>query len=175
MNEPVYRPPSVWITQALLLPFLVATAIALPITLLQCFSSEQMQSCSSPHRILAFLSSFLCFAVVLLTFWGLQKRKRYGKWLAVSLLIGGLVAGLAESRMLQLIYHSIAQWQPLPAPPYACWEKEHSFSRISHFCGYKSYQELVRRIISDILSASLLGFLAVRLLYSRDAKQFFRK
>jgi hypothetical protein len=175
MNKPVYRPPSVWITQILLVPFLVNFVIILPIVLLQCSSSEQTQSCSSPSRILAFLSSFLSFALVLSTFWGLQKRKRYGKWLAVNLLIGGLVVGLAKSHIFQLIYHSITQWHSLPAPPYECWKREYLFGNSSDSCGYKNYRELVWRIISDTLPSVILGFLAVRLLFGHAAKQFFHK
>jgi hypothetical protein len=175
MNEPVYRPPSVWITQVLLVPSLVSFAIALPIALLHCFSSEQTQSCSSPSSLLAFVSGFLSFLLVLLTFWGLQKRKRYGKWLAVSLLIGGSVVGLAKSHMFQLIYHSITQWRPLPVPPYECWKREFLAGNFMDSCGYKSYGELVWRIISEALPSVILGLLAVRLLFGHAAKRFFHR
>jgi hypothetical protein len=173
MNNSIYRPPSVWITQALLVPFLISTAIALPIALFQCFSAEQTQSCSSPIIVTSFATGLFSFVLVLLTFWGLQKRKQYGRWLAVILLVGGMVVAIADSHTLQLIYRSITQWQPLPAPPYECWEKEHAFSPISYSCGYKTYQELALRISLDVIPALLLGFLAARLLYSRPAKLFF--
>lgn len=176
MNKPVYRPPSVWITQIYLVPSLVSLAILLPISLFQCFSSEQTLSCSSPPRIASFVTGFLTLVLVFLTFWGLQKRKRYGKWLAVSLLIGGMVAAIAESHSLQLIYRSITQWQPLPDPPYECWESDELLTiRRRQSCGYSSYQELALRIILDALPALLLGFLAVRLLYSHAAKRFFHE
>jgi RsiW-degrading membrane proteinase PrsW (M82 family) len=60
----------------------------------------------------------LGFAVLFLAFWGLQKRKPYGKWLAAVLLLLGMIAAIAESNSFQLISHAISQWQPLPAPPY---------------------------------------------------------
>ncbi len=175
MNEPVHRPPSVWITQILLVPSLLNFVIVVPIAMVQYFSAEPMQSGSSSNRILDFGSGFLSFVLVLLTFWGLQKRKRYGKWLAVNLLIGGLVVGLAKSHIFQLIYYSIIQWHPLPIPPYECWEKAALFGNSIDSCGYKNYRELVWRIISDILPSVILGCLAFRLLYGHAAKQFFHK
>lgn len=176
MNETAYRPPCVWITQALLVPLLATYAIGLPIALFLCLSSAQRQSCLSPNMIPSLMATVLAFTLFLLTFWGLQKRKRYGKWLAVSLLMGGTISAIAESHSLQLIYHSIIQWRPLPAPPYECWEKRDLITRFSNrrqFCGYSSYRELVGRIVSEVLPALILGYLAVRLLYSRAAKNFF--
>jgi hypothetical protein len=149
----------------LLVSSLVILAIALPIALFNCFSSEQTLSCLS-SRSSFFATGCLTLLLICLTFWGLQTRKRYGKWLAVSLLMGGMVVAIAESHSFQLIYRSITEWQPLPAPPHECWEGDSS-------CGYSSYLELALRIVSDLLRAMLLGFLAARLLYSDAAKQFF--
>ncbi|MEE3717064.1 hypothetical protein V2H45_09935 [Tumidithrix elongata RA019] len=174
MNDPIYRPPSVWITQVLLVLCLISLAIALPIALFQCSSADPPFNCSSPLAIHALLTGFFTFVMLFLTFWGLQKRKRYGKWLAVSFLIGGMVTAIPKSPSLQLIYRSIVQWRPLPTPPYECWQKE-PLSISSYSCGYSSYPELVIRIISEILPALLLGFLAFQLLYSPAAKLFFHK
>lgn len=174
MSPPAYRPPSVWITQALLVPSLVTMAIALVIGLFQCFSSEPTLSCTSPPRIASFVSGFVSFGLIFLTFWGLQTRKRYGRWLAVSMLIGGMIVAIAESHSFHLIYRSITQWQPLPAPPYDCWEKQHPFDNISYSCGYQTYPGMVARLTADILPALILGFLATRLLFSAAAKRFFQ-
>jgi len=174
MNKPVYRPPSVWITQVLLIIALINLAIALPIRLFQCSITKPPFNCLSIFTINALLFDFLTLAIIFLTFWGLQKRKRYGKWLAVSLLVGGMVVGIFESNSFQLIYHSITQWQPLPAPPYECWEKNSSFNPISPSCGYHSYGELFFRIVLEVSPALLLGFLAVRLLCSDAVKRFFQ-
>lgn len=177
MHKPIYRPPSVWVTQVLLILALINSVVALQNTFFLCSSSGlsfPSFSCSSPFVISILLSRFLALAIIFLAFWGLQKRKRYGQWLAVILLFVGMVAVIAESPYLKLIYHSITQWRPLPTPPYECWKKEFSFSSISYWCGYKSYRELVFMIILECLPAGLLGFPAIRLLYSEAAKQFFQ-
>jgi heme/copper-type cytochrome/quinol oxidase subunit 4 len=172
MNKPIDRPPSIWITQILLaLPFL-NLAIALPVTVFQCFSSESVQSCLSTPKIISFAVACLMLVLLLLAFWGLQKRKRYGKWLAVALLVGGMVVAITEGHSLQLIYRLITQGQALPAPPYECWKSD-GLSYGSWSCGYSSYPELGLRIISDIVPALFLGFLLARLLSSPAAKRFF--
>ncbi len=171
MNQHIYRPPSVWITQILLVLTFGNLAIALPAGLVQCFTSGQIQSCSSFPKIASFVTGCLILVLLGLTFWGLQKRKRYSKWLAVSFLIGSMIVAIAQSPLLQLIYTSVTQGQSLPAS-YECW-KEDGLSYISRSCGYSSYPEMVQRIVLDILPAMLLGFLAVRLLYSDAAKRFF--
>lgn len=171
MNKPIYRPPSIWITQILLALTLGNLAIALPVGLVQCFTSEQIQSCSSFPKILSFGAGCLMLVLLGLTFWGLQKRKRYSKWLAVSFLIGGMIAVMAQRPLLRLIYDSVTQAQPLPSS-YECW-KEDGLSYISRPCGYSSYPEMVQRVVLDILPAILLGFLVVRLLGSDAVKRFF--
>ncbi len=173
MSPPAYRPPSVWMTQALLVPSLVTMAIALVIGLFQCFLSEQTLRCTSPPRLASFVSGFVSFALLLLTFWGLQTRKCYGRWLAVSMLIGGIIVAIAENHSFHLMYRSITQWQPLPAPPYECWEKEHSFSNFSQSCGYETYPGMAARFLVDFLPPLFLGFLATRLLFSSAVKRFF--
>jgi uncharacterized membrane protein len=175
MHKPVYRPPSVWVTQVLLVLALISSVVGLKTTLFLCSSAEPSFSfsCSSPFAINALLSHFLALAITFLAFWGLQKRKRYGKWLAVSLLVVGMVAVIIESHFLKLIYHSITQWQPLPAPPYECWEKEFEWS-FRYSCGYRSHQELLSRFISEVFTPLILGFLAARLLCSEAAKRFFQ-
>lgn len=170
----MYRPPSVWITQVIVAVPLVNLIIALPVALFQCSTASPPSNCSSPFMINALIRGCTSLAIAFLTFWGLQKRKRYGKWLAVSLLVAATVIGIAESHSVQLIYHSIIQWQPLPAPPYECWKKKYSFDSISYSCGYKSYGEFMLTLASETLPALLLGFLAMRLLYSDAAKRFFQ-
>lgn len=174
MHKSVYRPPSVWVTQILVMLTLINSGVALISTLFRCPSAEPPFNCSSPSVINALLSGCLVLAITCLAFWGLQKRKRYGKWLAVSFLVGGMVIVIVESPLFQLIYYSITQWQPLPAPPYECWKKSSSVSMISYPCGYNSYGELIVRLISESVPALLLGFLAVRLLYSDASKRFFQ-
>lgn len=175
MYQPVYRPPSVWVTQILLMLTLINSGVALISTLVLCPAAEPPFNCLAPSTINTLLFSGLALAITFLAFWGLQKRKRYGKWLAASFLVGSMVIVIVEIPLVQLIYHSITQWQPLPAPPYECWKKDSPLSLISHSCGYKSYGELVARLTSESLPALLLGFLTVRLLRSDAAKRFFQQ
>lgn len=176
MNESVYRPPSVWITQILLLVSLITWAIALLISIFRCVSTAQLFSCISRVTIYEFLNGFLMIVATGLAIWGLQKRQRYGKWLAVSLLIGAMIVGIIDSplpRAIQVIYLStIPTRVPLPDPLVAC---NHPFGNLTYFCGYESYQALVWKIISDLAPSLILGFLAFRLLYSHAAKRFFQK
>ena len=181
MDKPVDRPPSVWITQiVLILP--VVTWVVKLLTLLflrppaeQPVSSLQpFQPLPLPLEIALWARAFIMFAPLFFIFWGLQKRKRYGKWLAAILLIGGAVSVISESRSLQLVYRSLTQWHPLPAPPYECWESGALLGNTRILCGYSSYRELALKIIVDLLPALLLGFLSVRLLFGRAAKRFFR-
>jgi hypothetical protein len=172
MSDPIYRPPSVWITQVLLGVQLFSLIAALVVSSVQC-ALQLDPNCSLPNRLTWFASGSLAVALLFLTLWGLQTRTLYGKWLAAALLLLGMITVIAQSHSFQLIARSITQWQPLPAPPYECWENEH-LSLIQRSCGYSSYPGFVVNIISDGLPAGLLGLLAMRLLYGDAAKRFFR-
>lgn len=172
MNQPIYRPPSVWITQVIL----VFWAISLLIPLFRCFLAKQLFNCTSPFTIYEFLIIFLMIVLACLAVWGMQKRQRYGKWLAVSFLIGAMIVGIMDSplpRFLQVIYFSIISSRgSLPDPLDAC---NHPFGDLTYFCGYKSYQELMLKIVSDLFPSLVMGFLTFRLLYSHAVKRFFQK
>ncbi|MCM1984953.1 hypothetical protein [Lyngbya confervoides] len=169
----VYRPPSVWITQFLLMVSLIGLVISLIITLVLCFSANPPFGCPLSFLIGILMSRLLAIALNFLAFWGLQRRKRYGKWLAVSLLVAGMVVVIVESPYFNLLFHSITHWQPLPVPPYECWENSVGYSNERYFCGYENYQQLALRSISEAFPALILGFLAVRLLYGEPARRFF--
>lgn len=172
MSQPVYRPPSVWITQILFLLSSINSAIAL----FRCFSADRPLSCKSPVTIYGFLIDFFLIVLACLTVWGLQKKQRYSKWLAVSFLTGEMILGIIDSplpKAIELIYLSVILSRgALPDPRDAC---NHPFGDLTYFCGYESYQALMLKIISDLLPSLILGFLAFRLLYSHAAKRFFHK
>jgi hypothetical protein len=175
MSEPVYRPPSVWITQVFLLFSLVFSAIALPISVLQCFSSQPTLSCSSPPRIASFVITALTLILILLTYWGLQKRTLYGKWLGVIFLVIVMVVGIVKSPYFQIVSNSVTQGNPLPSPPYDCWQGSAANVEQSD-CGYSSYLDLaLRGTLAVLFPNILLGFLAIRLMSSRAARRFFNR
>jgi hypothetical protein len=175
MKPSVDRPPSIWITQALLLLSIVTLLLPLLLGLFQCFSADQTLSCSSSLRITQFIFVLIALALLLLAFWGLQKGKIYGKWLAIIYLTNIVVVSIAKSDFFQIIYRSVSRWQPIPAPPYVCGEKQAMFGNFKESCGYSNYPEMILMIIADILPAALIVFLIARLLYSKAAKQFFRR
>jgi hypothetical protein len=175
MKPSVDRPPSIWITQALLLLSIVTLLLSLLLGLFQCVSANQTLSCSSSLLITQFVFAIVALLLLLLAFWGLQKGEMYGKWLAVIYLTNIVVVSIAKGDFFQIIYRSVSRWQPLPMPPYTCWEKKIMFDNFSRSCGYSNYSEMIIMIISDFIAVSLIGFLITRLLYSNAAKQFFRK
>jgi hypothetical protein len=174
MSQPVDRPLSVWITQLLLMPMLIMSPIVLSTSLFECFSSSQKINCLSQPRITSFIISFLVLVILSWTFWGLQTGKIYGKWLAIILLTSSIVISIAKSNTFMLIRRSILLWQPLPTPPYECWERKAMFGNFREYCGYSNYLGLMLNIISDFLPALLMGFLVVKLIYGRMNKNFFR-
>ncbi|MGG6297012.1 hypothetical protein ACQ4M4_21665 [Leptolyngbya sp. AN02str] len=175
MNQSVSRPLSVLLTQVLLIAPVFTSAIAIPTEVSLCLSATPPNRCLIVPTLTALLIQVLVLIISLITFWGLQTRKHYGKWLAVSFLIGIGIAAIAQTNSFSMIYQFITQGKPFPAPPYACWDQQDLLSPVSYSCGYDSYGGLVLRIISDALPALIFGFLAMRILYSSAAKQFFHR
>jgi hypothetical protein len=175
MNPSVDRPPSIWITQAFLLLSIVSLLIPLLMGLFQCFSAGQTLICLSSPRIVVLISTFVALSLLSLTFWGLQKGKLYGKWLAVIYLTSIVVVSIAKGDFFQIIYRSISRGQLIPAPPYECWEQKVMFGNFRRSCGYSNYSQMILMIVGDILPALLIGLLIARILYGNKAKQFFHK
>lgn len=174
MDQPPGRPPGVWITQALLLFFLIALAITLVASLFKCVSIAQRATCAVTLPEL--LASLLMLAFAGLAFWGLQQRQRYGQWMAVILLAGAMIVGIVDSplpRALRVLALSLfSGGGSLPDPLQAC---NHPFGDLTYLCGYASYHQLAWEITSDLLPSLLLGFLAYRLLYGHPARRFFQR
>jgi len=172
-EEPIYRPPSVWITQCFVMVSFVSLVLSIPVSLLQCDAAPPPFNCSSPLFIRSLVINCIALAIIFVTFWGLQKRTYYGKWLGLMFLTFLIISIFAECQYLQLIYHSMLQWQPLPTPPYECWRPEAPFSNMSIFCGYSSYRELALVSFQEALPLLFIGLLAVQLVFGSAAKRFF--
>jgi hypothetical protein len=166
MENKTKRPVSVWITQILLAVGILLAPIFLIrqlFELFSCFLTNGLQQCLTLDRTINLIGGCLLFILVLLAFWGLQKRKQYGKWLGLLFLVLMMMAAITGSSYFQLIYRAIASGQALPAPPYDCWEKS-AIAIEQEYCGYSSYLDLVLRSTLDILvPPGILGFLAIRL------------
>jgi Heparan-alpha-glucosaminide N-acetyltransferase, catalytic len=172
-GEPIYRPPSVWITQCFVMISGLSLILSIAVSLSRCDIAPPPFNCSSPFLMRSLVINFIALAIVCVTFWGLQKRKHYGKWLGLMFLTLLIISIFAECEYLQLIYHSMLRLQPLPTPPYECWRPEAPFSNMSIFCGYSSYRELAWMSFQEALPLLFIGLLAVQLIFGSAAKRFF--
>lgn len=174
MGHPAGRPPSVWITQILLLLSSVAFGTALLASAVRCLLPSQRGSCPSPVTLPELALGLAMLACALLAFWGLQTRRRYGQLLAATLLAASMVVGFIDSpllRALQVFALTITPGGgPLPDPLEACG---HPFGNLTYLCGYASYPQLLWAIGSDLLPSLLVGVLAFRLLFGDAARRFF--
>ncbi len=100
MSTRVNRPATVWLTQRLLLVFALIWLFALIFNLLMIARNG---ASASPVRILVGISvRGSVVAVLLIAFWGLAKRRLYGKWLGVvSLSLLWLVIVYIQIRLPQ--------------------------------------------------------------------------
>ena len=174
MERSFGRPPSVWISQVLFLLSLLGFGVTVLGALLSCFSVGSSTRCPASVTPTDVLTSFLVIVLAGLTFWGLQRRRRYGQRLGAILLIAAMVVGVSESplpRALHVMLLSLLSGGGgLPDPFQAC---NHPFGGMTYLCGNASVPALGWRIISDLLPTILLGVLAVRLLFSEAARRFF--
>jgi hypothetical protein len=148
MSEKVRRPPTVWITQALLIIFLLLfLSILFDLFLL---SSAPLKIPILSVRFISFmLIVFLLLATLIAAFWGLAKRKIYGKWL-------GLVS-------LSLIWGLIVYTQLFPSKgPY----QRH---------GYDNAAQLAGAFFALSLIHVLFLTLILRLALSKKVNQFFQR
>lgn len=92
----IKRPPSVWITQAITVLFLIPFLFGGISPFVRCLLNGASK-CPSLEILLKAIFVFGCIsAISFFTFWGLLRRKRYGKWLGVmslALLFGRLLTG----------------------------------------------------------------------------------
>ena len=148
MNSQIKRPPSVWLTQTLFIIFALLWLGILILNLVPLLGG--ISEDESILRVAIGFSVILAFVLFLLVaFWGLARRKRFGKWL-------GLVS-------LILIWILIVYTQLFPSPgPYQRYE-------------YDNTAQLAGAFVT--LSFIHVGFLVLilRLGFSKKVNQFFQK
>ena len=142
------RPPIIWLTQALLLIFglLILFALLLNLVVLLTHLGEEF----SIVRTLLVYAVMLGVVVLLATaFWGLAKRKNYGRWLGVLslLLFWGLLILMKLRR---------------PSGPYQYYE-------------FDNPAQLAGAVIVQALLHGLVLLLILRLSFSKSVREFFRK
>ncbi len=156
----IKRPPSVWITQAITLLFLIPFLFGGISPIVRCLFSGASKCPSLGILLRAIFFSGGISTISFFTFWGLLRRKRYGKWLGVmslALLLGLLLI----SEQSRVIYGYILSGghvkRAMPAGYY-------DFSNDAQLIGAATFNVLLH------LSLLLLIF---RLAFARSVKGFF--
>lgn len=150
MTNKVSRPISVWIVQIIFILFIVLFSIGLlrvfSFTALILNSPNKTQAIGLIIGIVIYL-----FLIILMTvgFWGLAKRKAYGRWISVAILslflVQSLLSKLNTSRK---------------GFPFEYYE-------------YNNNTELIAGAITQIILYGLLLALVITLVKSKKVQQFF--
>jgi len=156
----IKRPPSVWITQAITLLFLIPFLFGGISSIVRCLFSGASKCPSLGILLRAIVVSGGISTILFFTFWGLLRRERYGKWLgmmSLTLLLGLLLI----SEQSRVIYGYILSGghvkRAMPAGYY-------DFSNDAELIGAATFNVL--------LHLSLL-FLIFRLAFAKSVKRFF--
>jgi hypothetical protein len=153
MGHPAERPPSVWISQVLLLLSSLPLSVGLLGSLVRCLPPAQWLHCASPLTLPELVPGVAFLACALVAFRGLQTRRRYGQRLAAALLAGSMVVGILDSSLpgvLRAVTISSARGGGTLPDPQQAWT-----------------------ILASLVPPLLAGFLAFRLLFSEAARRFF--
>jgi Ca2+/Na+ antiporter len=160
------RPTSVWLTQALAIAWFISALATLLMTLLEGARELRPETASAGFFMWgssygaiiarAGLVAFLSF----ITFWGLQRRKKYGRWSAIVLLALFLVMRMFDeefSRLYRYLIHGGSALQNLPSP----------------YLGYSSEGEMLGSILAMITIIPLIIILILRLALAKSVSVFF--
>jgi hypothetical protein len=142
------RPPTIWLTQALVIVFglLILCAFLINFVVLLTHLGEEFSIIRTLVVYAVMLSVVLLLAI---TSWGLAKRKNYGRWLSVLFLL--LFWGLLLLMKLRR-----------PSGPYQYYE-------------YENPAQLAGAVIVQVLLHGLILLLILRLSFSKSVREFFRK
>jgi hypothetical protein len=145
MNTRLKRPPSVWLTQTLLIIVVLLFISVLLLNLAARLTRGESLPVVGALILCSVVLGIMLF--LLITFWGLAARKNYGRWLGVVFLL--FVWGLVL--MGQLFRTS---------GPYRYYE-------------YKNTGELVGAAIAAVCINALFIILILRLAFARKVRAFF--
>lgn len=147
MTNKIKRPPTVWLTQTLLMIFALIWLFSLVINLVMLARSGAIASTTRIVVGVSILAGFVLLLVI--AFWGLARRRLYGKWL-----------GLVSLVCLWLLVLYI-QLRP-PTGPF----KRYTFD---------SPAELVGAVIMAVLISGLFLTLILRLAFAKVVNAFFER
>jgi hypothetical protein len=146
MSTKPKRPVTVWLAQGLLLIFLLVWLASLFLNLVGLARN------GSDASVLRILVGFLIIAgyglMLLIAFWGLARRRMYGKWL-----------GVASLSFIWLLVLYI-QIHP-PQGPYQRFE-------------YQNSAEVAGAVITALVISSLFLMVILRLAFAKNVARFFK-
>ncbi len=157
----IQRPPSVWITIIVILLFLVPFLVGGVSPIARCLLSGASRCPSLEILLRAVVVFGGIVTITSFTFWGLLRRKSYGKWLGVMLL-AMLLGLMIMSEQSRIIYgYILSGGQRRNAMPAGYYE----FSNVFQLLGAAAFTVL--------LHLSFL-FLIFRLAFGRSARRYFQ-
>lgn len=144
------RPPTVWLTQSLLIVFALLCLFTLLLDLTMLLSRMRGSEDIPLAGAVLGLSIIFGFALLLvIAFWGLAKKRRYGKWLG----------------MLSLVF----LWALI------LFAQLHRPKGPLQYYEYDSPAQWVGAVIVQVLISGLFLTLILRLAFGKREKEFFRK
>jgi hypothetical protein len=173
-DEIVRKPLCVSLTRLMLVWAMLTVVIAVAMLIYGYVTDDRLRQTLSFFSLLDLSAAIGLGWLLWYIYRGLERRKRYSQWLGAIFLVAIAIIVMSQSSYLSLIGRSIGQFQPLPAPPYDCWQSKLIDGNVQRSCGYSSYPNLALLVILDLLMPMAIGFVAVRLLLGRAAKRYFR-
>ena len=137
---------TVWLAQGLLLIFLLVWLVSLVLNLVGV--ARNGSDASALRILIAFLIITGYGLMLLVSFWGLAKRRMYGKWLGVASL---------SFIWLLILY---VQIRP-PRGPYQRYE-------------YQNSAEVAGAVIAALVTSSLFLIVILRLAFAKNVARFFK-
>ncbi len=156
------RPPSVWIAQTLVLFFGLVVIFGLLANIGAVIKQMTITSQTGAlwGRLLSLLLGLLIAIMIVAVFWGLQKRKQYGRWGGI-LIIGLIFLVNAISPSSRLLYsalrNGLSTTESLPSPYY----------------NFDNQPQLIGGIIANLTIQLLLLLLICRLAFAQKVRRFF--
>jgi hypothetical protein len=145
MNQKLKRPASVWLTQVLLMIFALVFIFSLLLNL--ALVLKRVEEVSVLSLLLLCVVNLGLVVLFLTSFWGLTRRKIYGRWLGV--------ASLALIWSLMLLGQALRPSGPVP------------------YYEYSNTTQVVGGVIAAIAIYGLFLFLIFRLAFAKSVTEFF--
>lgn len=146
MREKIKRPMTIWLTQMLLVIFLLLDTFLIVNALIYAFTAEG--TAWGVRQILFLFVELATLVILIKAFWGLARKKTYGRWLSLVILIF-----FWAIMLLSQLYPS-----PGPIKPY-------------------EYDNRVERLSGSATQVVIHGFFLIlifRLATARKVSDFFR-